>query len=229
MPTPLNDALVRARLTRFIADRGFAPDNAQLAREFKCETADVENSLKRLHASHGVVLHPEACGCKLWLVHPFALWPGPCFVQTARQSWWSNCIWCSLGIAAMVKEDTTIHVRLGGEAEQVTIRMQGGRLLDQDYLVHLVVPVAQFWDNVVFTCGNMLPFRTETDIDDWCRRHNVARGYVMPLETMWRLASNWYGDWLAPEWRRKTPAEAKATFEQLGLTGPFWSLDPAWK
>jgi hypothetical protein len=43
---------------------------------------------------------------------------------------------------------------------------------------------------------------------------------------MWRIAHAWYGDRLAPDWQRKTPEQAQALFDEVGLTGPFWQLRP---
>lgn len=44
------------------------------------------------------------------------------------------------------------------------------------------------------------------------------------MPTAWRLAQAWYADRLRVDWRRRTPAEAQALFESLGLTAPFWRL-----
>ena len=55
-------------------------------------------------------------------------------------------------------------------------------------------------------------------------RTGVPRGYVMTLGQCWQLAVAWYHDRLDPAWRRKTPEEAQATFEAIGLTGDFWRV-----
>src|SRR5262249_57149373 len=34
------------------------------------------------------------------------------------RGWWAPCIWCALGVAALVGEDVVIHSRIGGEAEK---------------------------------------------------------------------------------------------------------------
>ena len=46
----------------------------------------------------------------------------------------------------------------------------------------------------------------------------------MTPEQCWRLAYGWYKDKLKPDWRRHTPEEAAALFEEVGLVGPFWKL-----
>ena len=43
-------------------------------------------------------------------------------------------------------------------------------------------------------------------------------------EQGWRLAKEWYGDRLSPDWRPKSTAEAEAAFARIGLEGDFWKL-----
>ncbi|HYH11244.1 MAG TPA: hypothetical protein VD789_02725 [Thermomicrobiales bacterium] len=49
-------------------------------------------------------------------------------------------------------------------------------------------------------------------------------GTWLTLEETWRLSRAWYHDRLDEEFHGRTLAEAVAIFEQLGMTGPFWSL-----
>jgi len=46
----------------------------------------------------------------------------------------------------------------------------------------------------------------------------------MTLPQAWALSKKWYGNRLAPDFRRPTIDEARAIFESVGLTGDFWSL-----
>ncbi len=70
----------------------------------------------------------------------------------------------------------------------------------------------------------MLAFRSEAHVDRWCEQRGLERGAVFSLDTCWRLARAWYEQRLAPGWRRRTPEEAQALFDELGLTGSFWAL-----
>ncbi len=71
----------------------------------------------------------------------------------------------------------------------------------------------------------MLLFRSEEHIDRWCEMWNQPRGATLTLEQAWKLAQAWYGkDRREPDWRRKTPDEARTVFGEIGMTGPFWSL-----
>ncbi len=70
----------------------------------------------------------------------------------------------------------------------------------------------------------MLAFRSEAHVDRWCEQTGLPRGAAFPLETAWRLAEAWYRDRLSSAWRRRTPEEAQAVFDDLGLKGEFWKL-----
>jgi hypothetical protein len=74
----------------------------------------------------------------------------------------------------------------------------------------------------------MLFFRSEEHLDRWCRTWKLERGATLNLEQGWRLAQAWYGpDRRDPSWRRRNLEETEALFAELGLTSPFWNLQPA--
>jgi len=71
----------------------------------------------------------------------------------------------------------------------------------------------------------MLLFSSEEHIGRWCEMWGQRRGGVLTLEQGWQLAQAWYGkDRREDDWMRKTPDEARAVFEEIGMVGPFWSL-----
>jgi len=61
-------------------------------------------------------------------------------------------------------------------------------------------------------------------VERWYQTRGIGTGATVTLEQAWQLGRVWYGDRLSPDWRRRTPEEAKEVFERLGLTGDFWSL-----
>ena len=70
----------------------------------------------------------------------------------------------------------------------------------------------------------MLLFRSEEHLDRWLDERDIERGATMTVEQQWRLAQNWYGGRLDPDWKRRTPDESQQILESVGLTGPFWKL-----
>lgn len=218
---PLDSAVHRALLTGLI-EHGRVPTLAEMARELAQPDEPIRQSLARLEANHGVVLHPGTC--EPWVVHPFSTTPTLFYVRGARHGWWSPCIWCGLGVATLVAEPVRIHTVLGGETEPCEITHADGAASPPDLLAHFPIPVARAWDNVHRHCACTLVFRNESSIDRWCDRHGIPRGAVLTLSQVADLARVWYGGHLAPDWRKATAAEARARFESVGLTGPHWAL-----
>ena len=81
------------------------------------------------------------------------------------------------------------------------------------------------WDNVIYTCSNMLVFKDEEQINNWTTRHNIAKGDIQPISNVWEFSKKWYGNHLNPEWEKWTMEEAKEIFLQFGLTGNIWDLE----
>jgi hypothetical protein len=82
------------------------PTVSELAYRMSVTPDKVEELLHALSAIHGVVLHP--CECRPWVIHPFSLTPTINWIEGQRAGWWAPCVWCALGVAALV----------GGEVER---------------------------------------------------------------------------------------------------------------
>lgn len=216
------DQDLRGLLARMIAERGHAPPLGELAEFAGLDEAETERSLRRLHGAHALLLHPDSC--EPWVVHPFALSPGSCWVGTPARGYWANCLYCALGIAAALRSDAQITTRIGGESGTRLFRVENGELIDRDFVFHLSTPVERWWDNVIHACASFQPFACEAEVDPWCARHALPRGAVLSPAALWRFASDWYENCLDEPWRKRTPDEVRALFGRHGLTGSFWQL-----
>ena len=221
----LFDQDLRGLLTRMIADAGRAPSNAELAAAAGVDESAIEASLRRLHDTHSLLLHPHRCAP--WVVHPFALSAGTCWVDTGEhlgpeRGSWANCLYCAFGIVAATGRNAVVTTCYGGERIATAWRIHEGRLLDDHGVFHLSPPPAQWWDNVIFACASFQPFKRVEDIDDWCERHGMPRGATMSLEALWHFASDWYGDYIRAPWRKRSREQVRELFERHGLIGPFW-------
>jgi Alkylmercury lyase len=216
------DEAVRGALTRAIARLGYAPGLDALAAELSRPSSEVTHSLQRLADAHALLLHPGTT--RPWVVHPFALSPGSCWVETARGGYWANCLYCACGIAAAMRCDAQIHTRYGGEARAVTFEVANGALVDTGDVFHLSTPAARWWDNVIFACASFLPFQSRQDVEDWCARHALPKGAILSLPQLWDFARDWYGAYLDEPWTKRSTADAQALFRRHDLTGAFWEL-----
>ena len=218
----IDDGLLHHHVLTFLVEHGHAPEVRSLAAAMQAAEPEIEAGLARLHDGHGLVLHPDSH--RVWIAHPFANFPTGFWVTSARGSWWGNCAWCSLGVAALVGGDVAIHSTLGAESERVTLHVRDGRVVEDDLVVHFPLPPARAWENVVYYCSMVLLFRGEDEVTSWSERHAIPRGAVVPVTQVWELARLWYGRHLAPDWRKWTTAEAQEIFDRAGLRDAFWEL-----
>ena len=68
----------------------------------------------------------------------------------------------------------------------------------------------------------MLLFRSEDHVDRWLAGRR--RGAVISSSKLADLAAAWWHDRLSPDWQPHTREQNQGILDDLGLTGPFWSL-----
>lgn len=218
----VNNSILHYTIVRFIIDHGYGPEVNELSQLLDTPAEDVAVALKNLEEDHGVVLHPNSS--KIWVIHPFSLAPTNFLVYCDDGEWWSNCAWCSLGVAALLDRDVAIRTTIGAKGKQVEVHIQDGRVVEDSYLVHFPVPMRDAWNNVIYTCSTMLLFENEQQIDEWSERHRIAKGDVQPITNVWEFSRVWYGKHLDRDWKKWTTGEAKDIFEQFGLLSDTWQI-----
>jgi len=206
-----------------IIDHGFAPDVNDLSKTLNADKNEIIKGLYHLQEHHGVVLHPHEP--KVWAIHPFSLAPTNFYIQSKKGEWWGNCAWCSLGVAALLKDDVKITTTIGAETKQVEINISDGEILEKDLFIHFPVPMKNAWNNVMYTCSTMLVFENEKQIDRWTKKHNIPKGDIQAITTIWNFSKKWYGNHLSPSWKKWTIAQAKHMFREFELKGRIWNLN----
>ena len=204
---------------------GRAPSASMVAAKLGIGIDAVRDSLCALEQGHGAVLHPHVC--EPWIIHPISFSPSATWVEADGRGWWAPCMWCACGIATLAGEPVTIHARFGGEADDVDIHVQNGRVVERDLCVHFAVPPRSAWDNVHHYCATVLPFRSADEVDQWCERHAISKGAVVPAQQVADLGREWYGTYANADWKKWSVREAAQIFERVGLTGEFWKLPEA--
>ena len=175
-------------IIRKIIDSGFAPDVEELSKILGADKDEVIRALYGLQDYHGVVLHPNEP--KVWVIHPFSLAPTNFYVKSKNGEWWGNCAWCSLGVAALLQDDVKITTTLGAETKQIEIHIVNGEIQEKDYYIHFPIPMKNAWDNVMYTCSNMLVFENEEQVNNWTKKHNISKGDIQPIDKIWNLSDS---------------------------------------
>lgn len=161
------------------------------------------------------------------MAHPFSAVPLGFSVMGRSTLWWGGCAWDSFAIPHLVDDEPSVLVATTcpgcDRALAWTVRRDAPPRGDE--IAHFLVPVASMWSDVVHTCRHQRLFCGENCVDAWLARTGHARGALLDLSTVWRLASRWYEGRLSPGYARREPAAAKEYFRSVGLSGAFWGLD----
>ncbi|PYI36156.1 hypothetical protein BP00DRAFT_453507 [Aspergillus indologenus CBS 114.80] len=158
------------------------------------------------------------------VAHPFSTAPTTCIVSCGERKWWDNCAWCSLGVMQLAGGTASLTTRLGAIGDEVSIAVKDEELVDKDYVIHFPIPMANAWDNVIFTCSVMLVFRNEAEVDAWCATRGFPRGDVRPINQIWTFAKEWYGRHADADWTKWSLRDAVEIFRRHNLTGPVWAI-----
>ncbi len=85
------------------------------------------------------------------MAHPFSAVETPYAVEAGGVSYWANCAWDALGIAAVIEKDTRAVARCPDCGEEVDLSVRGGRVADASAVIHFAVRPLHFWDNIGYT------------------------------------------------------------------------------
>jgi len=142
------------RVRRYVYDvtlgRGYPPTLTETSDHFRMPVADVLGALQRLAAGHVLVLQPDTG--EILMANPFSAAPTPFVVELAPggYSCFGNCVWDSLGIAAMTGQDARIKTACGDCGTAMEITVANGSVQQAEGLVHFAIPALHWWDDIVF-------------------------------------------------------------------------------
>ena len=205
---------------------GVPPSAEKQAAVLGIPADEVRAARKRLAAAHALVIDDDA---EIRIAHPLSAAPTGFEVSAAGRTFHGNCIWDALAIPAMLGRDAAIAASCGDCQQPMEVRIEDGELIGSELatdprVVHLAVPAARWWDDVVYTCKTILLFEDGGHAARWCDRWRIARGETIPLQQAWILARAWYGNRMDPEWQPRSREAAQKILADVGLTGRFWRL-----
>jgi len=213
---------IRQHVYESFVGHGHPPTLQEMAGKARAEAQQVVRALVHLEQERALIVSPARD--RVLVAPPFSAVPTPFWVETSNGSWWGNCAWESLGIAALLNADCVIRTSSGAEGQPLEVHTTNGQVVDSGAVLHIPVPAAQWWDDIRFTCATIMFFTSEEEVRLWSARHDIPLGSVLRLNQAWSLAGDWFSGRLEREWSRLTPEEAEKSFRRAGLSGGFWSL-----
>ena len=144
------DLDIRRHVYFSIVANGAPPTVGETANVFECAVSAVEDSYRQLQDAHQLVLFPDTT--TIWFANPW------CFARTAHQveaagrTWTATCAWDALGIPGALHGDGRIESECACCGEAVRLEVHDGVVREgADLLVHLLVPVRRWWEDIGFT------------------------------------------------------------------------------
>lgn len=87
---------------------------------------------------------------EILMANPFSAVPTPFVVTTKAGSWYANCIWDGMGIAAMLKSDAGIETSCGCCGGAMRVEIPAECRDDDERVAHFAIRAARWWDDIVF-------------------------------------------------------------------------------
>jgi hypothetical protein len=142
------DLLIRRATYRRFVELGRAPSAPEVAADLGVAEPDVRASWARLHHGHALVLDAEG---EIRMANPFAAKPTDFRVEAAGRTWFANCGWDAFGIGAALHVDSAFDTHCPDCGEALRIRVQDGKPDPSDLVWHVLVPAAEWWNDIGFT------------------------------------------------------------------------------
>jgi alkylmercury lyase-like protein len=214
---------LRLAVYQAFAATGRAPDPGSLAAGLGAGMSEVTAGLSQLARDRHLALGDDG---RIMMAHPFSAVPLGFSVMGAGTLWWGGCAWDSFALPHLLpgEEEVLVATRCPACGRAHAWNVGRDRPPDGDQVAHFLVPAARMWDDVVHTCGHQRLFCSGACVDAWLAATGAARGYVMDLGTLWRLAAHWYDGRLDRGYVRREPSQAASYLRGVGLSGPFWGL-----
>jgi hypothetical protein len=138
------DRELRNLTYRRFVELGRAPTRTELGLNAEVVAA----TWRRLHDEHALVLNPAG---EIQMAAPFSAVSTPHRVRAAGRSWFANCAWDAFGVCAALGSDGHVSSACPDCGDVIEIDVRAGRPEPDDAVVHLLVPAARWWDDIVFT------------------------------------------------------------------------------
>jgi hypothetical protein len=139
------DRRLRNEIYAGFVETGRAPR----AEELGLPLEEANAALRRLHDAHALVL--ERGTTEIRMLNPFSAVPSAYRVTAGGRTWFANCAWDAFGVCAALGVDGHVSAACADCAEPIEIDVRGGAPEPDEHLVHILVPAARWWDDIVFT------------------------------------------------------------------------------
>jgi hypothetical protein len=143
------DTSVKLHVYGVIAETARVPAIREVADGLGSSPADVSESFRRLNKQRLLALDPETG--EIIMAPPFSAVETTFKVAALGKSFYANCVWDSLGIAAALHSDADVVTSCGDCGAFMSLQVRNGQPVPEPCTIHFAVPAAHWWDDIVYT------------------------------------------------------------------------------
>jgi hypothetical protein len=143
------DLRVRNHVYGRFVELGRAPRFDEIAAQLAMPFETVREVMERLHDEHALVLARDRS--RIRMANPFSAVPTPHRVLADGRWWYANCAWDAFGILAALHVDGHVSSSCPDCGEAIELDVRDGVPEAAEEVVHVNVPAAHWWDDIVFT------------------------------------------------------------------------------
>jgi hypothetical protein len=129
-------------------ERCAIPNKGELTGATGGSTEAVDGALRELADAHMLVLQRDSG--EVLMANPFSAVPTPFVVTIGARRWYANCIWDSMGLAAMLGSDARLDASCGCCGTALNMTMPRDCRDDDERVAHFAIPAARWWDDIVY-------------------------------------------------------------------------------
>ena len=220
------DREVRKFVFDHFLERSSAPTAPEIAQGLRAELRTVKESLHRLDDAHHLKLLEGTT--RILMAFPFSAIATPFrVIRSNGTRYFANCAWDSIAFHPMLNEPVRIDSFCDRCGRSVEFRLEGGKGVPAGGplpTVHLGLPASEWWKDITRTCSNTMVFLGPEETPE---KHGSGRAPEpgrLTVDQVAQMSVPIYSGKMNRDYDRPPTAVIQATFQRLGLTGPYWQL-----
>jgi hypothetical protein len=131
------------------AETGRIPTACDVARLLETSPAEVASAFARIQQRRLLLLEPD--GTTIRMAPPFSGVPTQHRVRAGGVEYYANCAWDALGIPAALHQPAEVYSLCEQSLQQLHLSVGPDGPPPSDWLFHVAIPAARWWDDLVYT------------------------------------------------------------------------------
>jgi len=146
---PDSDLEIRQAVYRYLAENGRSPALEEMCDIVGQPPQEIQDAYQRLRARR--LLVPSADGRSIRMAPPFSGVETQHRVYVGERQYYGNCAWDAFGVIAALGGHGRVESRCEATGEPLILSLTPSGPNDSSWRFHVVVPAAQWWNDIVFT------------------------------------------------------------------------------